>query len=1090
MNVNTQSYDKIVNRAAMIRLYEKRVSDKVELIIDGHTVRLDKLVKDAKLSDKGFERLREAVDQELINTSKQLYSTSRRALLDLFVDQASFAYQNLEALVGNIWRTKRPERRIAEDVVLAQPLHANQTLMQGWSNVTAAERIRIESVIRKGIANGDTVEKIALDIRKGNVHTITRNQSRGLVVTAITSVHSQADQAVYKANEKALTGWQYVAVLDSRTTPLCAHRDGTIYPIGDISHLPPAHWNCRSTTIPIVKSWSQLGELEGVAQIRKRNLAKLTDEQKAFYDGQTPLKESYNDWLKRQPTAVQLQHLGDYKRVDLLNSGKLTVDKFVNAEGKSLGIKELRKATNDAEYVIPGDTRRFANAKAKLDAMQLSAVRPEELDAIKATLVDYYLLQSGELNGTLSITNFRGTLLHTKRSQRNRVLAKPPTEEQLRFNPLTGRYDDVRVYQPNAEVYAGAIRRLEDSSLPDNDIAFVKDVLTALETKMSMNERAVVAENLRVILTRYRKNPEPWANLKAVIQSQIKFDVMNISDAIETQLRKDKDVLKKLSLEDYIDPVLGATQLDTLSSEFIDNIKNKNKWEDTTAIAIANELRGVFDLQIPYKLRRRMTDSSKEQFYLRFANRLALADSPDRDSFAVALGRDLYNMANYNGTRRDWYNTGLKILEKEAGHLFNIDSFGVQKRRMRSRLSGQYFGPYYDTLSYYIDVVDPRIREYATLTRKVETGLRVGVTNDKNRLYFREGFKTYFIKEGSRWIDTRIPITSTSSFSDFPIKFVESSLVDALNWAAETKYKIDEDFYDFINKLLYFKDDKGKAAYYDELNHYRKYIISRGDSYERFKSMAWLRESKKAFSNHPFIDHRARVYDRGLISPQSGESFRPFLNTAIEKPMGMEGYYALTDQIGSFLGGLSDFFEAKYDSLTFNGRQRIYELWRKDLIDIGNAMRSAKPNDIRYILSHPIVAEVEGEELGKFFRFAIELSKVNSHLEGDFTNLNKLSSFKTALAMEQDASSSGAQIIALTTRNKQLAELSNVIPTTHKKRLYDEIAAATYNDPRFKAINEKLNLSLKDLQKAAKAQNMVNVAMYKYREFRETLYLL
>jgi hypothetical protein len=86
---------------------------------------------------------------------------------------------------------------------------------------------------------------------------------------------------------------------------------------------------------------------------------------------------------------------------------------------------------------------------------------------------------------------------------------------------------------------------------------------------------------------------------------------------------------------------------------------------------------------------------------------------------------------------------------------------------------------------------------------------------------------------------------------------------------------------------------------------------------------------------------------------------------------------------------------------------------------------------------------------------------------------SKLDNYYTALALEQDASSSGAQIIALTTKNKQLAEMSNVVPTMQKRRLYDEIAAATFHDPRFKVLNEKLGLSEKDLRKAAKAQNMV-----------------
>jgi hypothetical protein len=89
-------------------------------------------------------------------------------------------------------------------------------------------------------------------------------------------------------------------------------------------------------------------------------------------------------------------------------------------------------------------------------------------------------------------------------------------------------------------------------------------------------------------------------------------------------------------------------------------------------------------------------------------------------------------------------------------------------------------------------------------------------------------------------------------------------------------------------------------------------------------------------------------------------------------------------------------------------------------------------------------------------------------------NLENLKNYRTALALEQDASSSGAQIIALTTKNKELAALSNVVATNQKRRLYDEIAASTYNDPRFRELNKRLGLNEKDLRKAAKAQNMVS----------------
>jgi len=391
---------------------------------------------------------------------------------------------------------------------------------------------------------------------------------------------------------------------------------------------------------------------------------------------------------------------------------------------------------------------------------------------------------------------------------------------------------------------------------------------------------------------------------------------------------------------------------------------------------------------------------------------------------------------------------------------------------MKNHLSNQYFGPYYDTMSYNIRVTDPRIQEYSRLIRKIDVGMRIGVVENKNRLVLREGYKTYFIDRGILgYEDTRIPITSTHSYPSFPIELIDKDMVDALNWTANAKYRVDPDFYDFTQKLLYFKDDKGKTEFYDNLNDYRKYIASRGDTYERFKSMAFFRGTGESFSNHPFLDHRARIYDRGFIGPQSGEAYRCFLNTDQEKVLGVEGYKNWKDQVGQFLGGLNDEFEGNYNSLTITGRQKIADYWNPELVKIGNLMLRNKPDDIRKILENSMVAKVDGEELGKFYRFAIESAKIDNHLK---LNLG-LDTYKTALALEQDATSSGAQVIALTTRNKQLAELSNVIPTTQKKRLYDEIALLTYNDPRFKKINEAIGLTERDLRVAAKQQNLVTL---------------
>jgi SPP1 gp7 family putative phage head morphogenesis protein len=1325
MNLNTKVYDKKLDRAAMLQLYEKRLTSKVGVLLNEHKKRVTNLVMN---HDK--KTFNEKLDKEILTTFNRVNNLTSGELVGLSKNQMSFTAQIMDDALGDVWRTKKPVRSIAENIVLKQPVVNRVSLKDGWGGIGAGERRRIEKTVKAGIQSGLTATQMVTKLEKA--HKLTRLQSESLVITAITSVHSQSDHAVYSANSKALDGWEYVAVLDSRTTPICRHRDGTVYPLSDTVHAPPSHWRCRSSTVPIIKSWAALKDAKGIDQLRSRNIRNLSKERITQMDGMLPSKESYQMWLMRQSSDVQLKHLGDQTKVDLFRSGALDVSKFTDDAGRAVGLRELKQMTS---YTAPSDVRRFADAKEKLTALDLTASTPEELFLKRKALKEYYLLQAGELDGTLSLTNYRGVLIGNKGATKRRVLTSPPREEQMKFNPVTGRYEDVRMYQPTPYVLSNNLKLVEESQdLLPKDKEFIKSFTEELSDKMGVNERAAVVDNLRNSLSRYRKNPQPWENFKAVTQAQMKFDVMNVSDTIETQLRKDRDVLKRLTQDNYIDPVLGNTQLDDIHDNFIKNIEKKLLWEDTVAPQLAMELRGMPTsfgrlqelftpgtykeikgavdltmLKVDPVVWKRLDEGTLQQFYLRFANRLALADTPDRDQLAMALGRDLYNSANMNGDRNKWYKMGMAILDDDnSKKFFEIETFGVQKRRMKSRLSDKYFGPYYDTLSYNVRVTDKRVQEYAQLTRKVDVGLRVGVTSEKNRLVIREGYKTYFIKKPTGYVDTRIPVTSTGSYGDFPTELIDKNMADSLNWASSAQYKVDEDFYDFTKKLLYFEDDKGAAKHFNELNEYRKYIVSRGDAYERFKAMDWLRNNGRAFSNHAFVDHRARIYERGFIGPQSGESFRPYLNTATAKNFSEEGYLNLQDQIGSFLGGLNDNFEGNHSGLTFTGRQKIAAKWRPEMVKLGNQMRRGKPADMRAILQNEMLSQIDGEDQGKFMRLVMETAKLDEfltktaspvikptasllserqdvaglarllgvnnktspgyvgspsevikaqtdiiklvrsgkvneaelqsalrwlhtadieltdvrreratyktfdhktgeklsaaeitankakfklrskgntrqyiatqvveelgelleeHLKlrlprsanvfkvieaqkralkavrfGDDTvikdaasiyfgktnreaaeiaskaaglvdaskdsskliaelnklldtevsmlkplgiskediysssNLQNLKDYKISLALEQDASSSGAQIIALTTKNKQLAEMSNVVPTLQKRRLYDEIAAATYNDPEFIRLNARLNLTEKDLRKGAK--NLAMVTFY------------
>jgi hypothetical protein len=386
----------------------------------------------------------------------------------------------------------------------------------------------------------------------------------------------------------------------------------------------------------------------------------------------------------------------------MFQNNELTADRFYTPKGASVGIRELRSLTGEMgtsggyNGSVEGTSRVFNNAKDRLDSIVLGYTTPNEIlrDAnASKKLIQYYKLQSGELSGTLSNTNYRGILPHVKAGTKSRVLNSAPTEAQLVYNPVTKRREDARIYQPNVAAEKRARRLVSESTqLTDADKKFLLDFKEQVQGSVGMNEAAVITDNLRVTFERFRKNGEPWGNFKAVINSEMKNSITNVSEFIETQLRTSSDFFYKIKQRELLDPVLGPVQIEDLAMNFHSNIKERNSWEIRVMPGIAKELRPFVDINLPIKLRRRLTSFQLDEFYDKFAMRLARDDAPDRDQLAIGLGRDLYNLANYRGSKQEWYTLGVDLLDRAKGSgLYELESFGVKKRRMRSRMSGQAF---------------------------------------------------------------------------------------------------------------------------------------------------------------------------------------------------------------------------------------------------------------------------------------------------------------------------------------------------------------------------------------------------------------
>ena len=100
----------------------------------------------------------------------------------------------------------------------------------------------------------------------------------------------------------------YVAVLDSRTTKLCAGYHGKIFEAGR-GPRPPLHWYCRSTRVPLV------GE-------------------------QTPSLPSYREWLNRLSARDQDEVLGP-RQGAAFRAGTLAVEGFREPAWRGLDLKRL-----------------------------------------------------------------------------------------------------------------------------------------------------------------------------------------------------------------------------------------------------------------------------------------------------------------------------------------------------------------------------------------------------------------------------------------------------------------------------------------------------------------------------------------------------------------------------------------------------------------------------------------------------------------------------------------------------------------------------------------------------------------------------
>lgn len=234
------------------------------------------------------------------------------------------------------------------EIAFSRPFQGR--LLSEWlSDVEANRAVLVRDAIRIGMTEGQTTDQIVrriMGIRSDGYQDGLLNRSRqdieAVVRTAIGHVSQVARDAFYQANDDLMAGVKWLSTLDGRTSEGCRIRDGLTYtndthrPVG---HSVPwlggpgrLHWQCRSTSTPIIKSWQELG----------LTADEIGEGTRSSMNGYVPESTTYGEWLKGQSAERQNQVLGE-TRGRLFRNGGLTLDRFYNDKGRYLTLDELKE---------------------------------------------------------------------------------------------------------------------------------------------------------------------------------------------------------------------------------------------------------------------------------------------------------------------------------------------------------------------------------------------------------------------------------------------------------------------------------------------------------------------------------------------------------------------------------------------------------------------------------------------------------------------------------------------------------------------------------------------------------------------------
>ena len=389
--------------------YRRKARNRLRVLEEDLTLQLDRIYRDEPVRittrQRRLEKLREVTGESINNSYVGARREFKADLRDFSRTEAEATPVVLNRAMGvNLFDVSANPATLRS--IVDGALIEGTPLSQHWSRQARNTRERFNSQVGIGVLAGEDLGQLRQRVRgrftgrystftdadgkkrrvgiyEGGIMTTSRREADALIRTATQNVANQVRDETIKNNADIVKGRQALVTLDGRTSPICISRSGHAWdlegnPVEGSGATqpypgpPPWHVNCRTTLIPLLRSWAELaGPRSKISKEKLNRLETAGRRTQASMDGQVAANLNYEQWLKRKSKSFQDQVLGKGKARLWRRGAISSLSQLVDQTGRPITLKQFRRRAG-----LPEEESRISVARAAFSAISAVPLVP------------------------------------------------------------------------------------------------------------------------------------------------------------------------------------------------------------------------------------------------------------------------------------------------------------------------------------------------------------------------------------------------------------------------------------------------------------------------------------------------------------------------------------------------------------------------------------------------------------------------------------------------------------------------------------------------------------------------------------------